>query len=157
MPALRLCSCRCLQWSSSYTDFHGYEEPICPGQPTLVEAGLDASYAATMEATYATYRQLRDSSVPEAAESAQYCLPLANRCRAMFKMDFEEALYISELRSGVAGQFSYRRVAWEQYKAIAEKHPALASYFRIEDVNEPVNLLQRSLDSPFVCFSPFGC
>jgi thymidylate synthase ThyX len=43
----------------------------------------------------------------------------------------------------VAGHFSYRRVAWEMYKAVAEKHPSLASYFRIEDVNEPVNLLQR--------------
>ena len=61
----------------------------------------------------------------------------------MFKMDFAEALYISELRSGVAGHFSYRRVAWEMYKAVAEKHPALANYFRIADVNEAVNLLQR--------------
>jgi hypothetical protein len=37
------------------------------------------------------------------------------RCRAMFKMDFAEALYIAELRSGIAGHFSYRRVAWEMY------------------------------------------
>lgn len=134
---------RCVQLLQPYTEVHGYEEPICPGQPTLAEAGLDVSYAATMEATHATFRQLRDSGVPEAAESAKYCLPLATRCRAMFKMDFAEALYISELRSGVAGHFSYRRVAWEMYKAVAEKHPSLASYFRIEDVNEPVNLLQR--------------
>jgi thymidylate synthase ThyX len=81
--------------------------------------------------------------VPEAAESAQYCLPLATRCRAMFKMDFAEALYISELRSGVAGHFSYRRVAWEMYRTVAKKHPSLAAYFRIEDVNEPVDLLRR--------------
>jgi thymidylate synthase ThyX len=58
-------------------------------------------------------------------------------------MDFAEALYISELRSGVAGHFSYRRVAWEMYKAVAHKHPSLAQYFRIEDVNEPVDLLKR--------------
>jgi thymidylate synthase ThyX len=134
---------RCVQLLQPYTEVHGYEEPICPGQPTLAEAGLDLAYAATMEAAYATYRHLRDSGVPEAAESAQYCLPLATRCRAMFKMDFAEALYISELRSGIAGHFSYRRVAWEMYKEVAKKHPSLASYFRIEDVNEPVNLLQR--------------
>ncbi len=90
-----------------------------------------------------TYRRLRDSGVPEAADSAQYCLPLATRCRAMFKMDFAEALYISELRSGVAGHFSYRRVAWEMYRAVAAKHPSLASYFRIDDVNQPVDLLRR--------------
>jgi thymidylate synthase ThyX len=134
---------RCVQLLQPYTDVHGYEEPICPGQPTLAEANLDGAYAEALSAAYATYRHLRDSGVPEAAESAQYCLPLATRCRAMFKMDFAEALYIAELRSGVAGHFSYRRVAWEMYQAVARKHPSLASYFRIEDVNQPVDLLRR--------------
>jgi thymidylate synthase ThyX len=116
---------------------------VCPGQPTLAEAGLEKTYAEALATSYATYRQLRDSGVPEAAQSAQYCLPLATRCRSMFKMDFAEALYISELRSGVAGHFSYRRVAWEMYREVAKKHPSLAQYFRIEDVNEPVDLLRR--------------
>jgi thymidylate synthase ThyX len=61
----------------------------------------------------------------------------------MFKMDFAEALYISELRSGVAGHFSYRRVAWEMYRAVERQHPSLAKLFRIENVNEPVDLLKR--------------
>jgi thymidylate synthase ThyX len=134
---------RCIQLRQPYTDVHGYDEPGCPGQPTLSEAKLEAAYTDAIDAAYATYRQLRDSGVPEAAESAQYCLPLATRCRAMFKMDFAEALYIAELRSGVAGHFSYRRVAWEMYQAVARKHPSLAQYFRIEDVNEPVDLLKR--------------
>jgi thymidylate synthase ThyX len=134
---------RCVQLLQPYTDVHGYDEPVCPGQPTLAEAGLDSTYAEAMSAAYAAYRQLRDSSVPEAAQSAQYLLPLATRCRSMFKMDFAEALYIAELRSGVAGHFSYRRVAWEMYRAVAKKHPSLAQYFRIEDVNEPVDLLRR--------------
>jgi len=134
---------KCVQLLQPYTDVHGYEEPVCPGQPTLAEAGLDVAYAEAMSSAYATYRQLRDSGVPEAAEAAQYCLPLATRCRSMFKMDFSEALYIAELRSGVAGHFSYRRVAWEMYQAVARKHPSLARYFRIEDVNEPVDLLRR--------------
>jgi thymidylate synthase ThyX len=134
---------RCVQLLQPYTDIHGYDEPVCPGQPTLAEANLEAAYADALSAAYATYRQLRDSGVPEAAESAQYCLPLATRCRSMFKMDFSEALYISELRSGVAGHFSYRRVAWEMYQAVAKKHPSLANYFRIEDVNQPVDLLRR--------------
>jgi thymidylate synthase ThyX len=134
---------RCIQLLQPYTDVHGYEEPICPGQPTLAQAGLDAAYKAAMDDAFAAYHRLRDSRVTEAAESAQYCLPLATRCRAMFKMDFAEALYISELRSGVAGHFSYRRVAWEMYRAVAAKHPSLAQYFRIEDVNEPIDLLRR--------------
>ena len=134
---------RCIQLLQRYTDMHGYEEPVCPGQPTLAEAGLESLFAEAMRAAYAAYRVLRDADVPEAAQSAQYCLPLATRCRSMFKMDFSEALYISELRSGVAGHFSYRRVAWEMYQAVAKKHPSLAQYFRIEDVNEPVDLLRR--------------
>jgi thymidylate synthase ThyX len=134
---------RCIQLLQPYTDAHGYEEPTCPGQPTLAEANLESAYAAAMDAAFGNYRQLRDSGVPEAAQSAQYCLPLATRCRSLFKMDFSEALYISELRSGAGGHFSYRRVAWHMYQAIAKKHPALAQYFRIEDVNEPVDLLRR--------------
>jgi thymidylate synthase ThyX len=134
---------RCVQLRQPYTDVHGYEEPICPGQPTLAEANLEAAYIAAISSAYATYRQLRDSGVPEAAESARYCLPLATRCRAMFKMDFAEALYISELRSGVGGHFSYRRVAWEMYQAVAKTHPSLANHFRIEDVNQPIDLLRR--------------
>lgn len=134
---------RCIQLLQGYTDLHGYEEPVCPGQPTLAEAGLEAEYKVAMDAAYAAYRSLRDSGVPEAAQSAQYVLPLGTRCRSMFKMDFAEAFYIAELRSGVAGHFSYRRVAWEMYKAVAERYPALAKHFRIEDVNEPIDLLRR--------------
>jgi thymidylate synthase ThyX len=131
---------RCVQLMQSFTDLHGYEEPVCPGQPTLAEAGLHQTYTVAMDAAHDAYRSLRDAAGPE---DAAYLLPLGTRVRAMFKMDFAEALYISELRSGAAGHFSYRRVAWEMYRAVARKHPGLASYFRIEDVNAPVDLLKR--------------
>ncbi len=58
-------------------------------------------------------------------------------------MDFAEAQYISELRSGPAGHFSYRRVAWEMYKAVQRQHPSLAKYFRVTDFTQPIDLLQR--------------
>jgi thymidylate synthase ThyX len=134
---------RCVQLIQEFSDVHGYDEPVCPGQPTLAEAGLESTYQAAVEAAYAAYRALRDSGEAEAAHSAQYLLPLGTRCRAMFKMDFAEALYIAELRSTIAGHFSYRRVAWEMYQAIAARHPALAGMFRIEDVNVPMDLLTR--------------
>jgi thymidylate synthase ThyX len=134
---------RCVQLLQQFSDCHGYDEPGCPGQPTLAEAGLDQEYAAAMAAAYDAYRALRDSGEPDAAQNARYLLPLGTRCRSLFKMDFAEALYISELRSGVAGHFSYRRVAWEMYRAVEARHPALAGLFRIEDVNVPVDLLKR--------------
>jgi thymidylate synthase ThyX len=58
-------------------------------------------------------------------------------------MDFAEALYIAELRSAPAGHFSYRRIAWEMYQAVAHRHPALAAYFRVPDIHQTVDLLQR--------------
>jgi thymidylate synthase ThyX len=134
---------RCVQLMQAFSDVHGYEEPVCPGQPTLEEAGLADKYKHAMDAALTAYRTLCDSDEPEAKQSAQYLLPLGVRCRSLFKMDFAEALYISELRSGVAGHFSYRRVAWEMYRAIAVKHPALAGMFRVRDVYEPVDLLKR--------------
>ena len=134
---------RCVQLVQQFSDRHGYEEPVCPGQPSLAEAGLDGVYRDAMTAAFGAYERVRGSGLPEAAESAQYLLPLGTRCRAMFKMDFAEALYISELRSGIAGHFSYRLVAWEMYRALAARHPALAPLFRIQDVHDPVDLLQR--------------
>jgi thymidylate synthase ThyX len=130
---------RCLQLIQPYTDLHGYDEPTCPGQPTLAEAGLAPTYTAAMDAALTAYRAMRDDSLEDAA----YLLPLGTRMRSMFKMDFAEALYIAELRSGAAGHFSYRRVAWEMYTAVAQRHPTLAPYFRIEDVNQPIDLLKR--------------
>ena len=61
----------------------------------------------------------------------------------MFKMDFAEALYIAELRSGVAGHFSYRRVAWEMFLALERQHPTLAQHIRVTDFTQPIDLLQR--------------
>ena len=77
------------------------------------------------------------------AEAAQYLLPLATRIRALFRMDFAEALYIAELRSAPQGHFSYRRIAWEMYQAVARKHSSLARHFRMTDIREPVDLLKR--------------
>jgi len=134
---------RCTQLLQGFTDTHGWEVPDAPGQPTLAEAGLAEAYSGAMDAAFAAYRGLRDSGVTEAGESAQYLLPLGTRCRAMFKMDFAEALYIAELRSGPAGHYSYRRVAWEMYEAVKRQHPGMAGMFRIEDVRVPVDLLKR--------------
>jgi thymidylate synthase ThyX len=134
---------RCVQLIQDFSDVHGFAEPGCPGQPTLAEAGLLGQYSEAMEAAHRAYRELAASEHPDAQANAVYLLPMGTRCRAMFKMDFAEALYIAELRSGIAGHYSYRRVAWEMYQAVERRHPALAKLFRIKDVGVPVDLLQR--------------
>jgi thymidylate synthase ThyX len=129
---------RCVQIIQGYTTVHGYEIP-----DGITEAGLLSRYESAMEAAFNTHSQLEHSPAPEAAQSADYVLPLGTRMRALFKMDFAEAVYISELRSQPQGHFSYRRVAWEMYQAVKKQHPALSEYFRVTDVNEPVDLLKR--------------
>jgi hypothetical protein len=129
---------RCVQVLQGFTAAHGYAIP--EGVP---EAGVQPLYEETMRAAHAAWAELSQGSAPEAAESAQYVLPLGTRIRALFKMDFAEALYISELRSAAQGHFSYRRVAWEMYRAVERKHPALAPHFRVTDADEPVDLLKR--------------
>jgi thymidylate synthase ThyX len=127
---------KCTQILQSFTDLHGYDFP-----EFLEDAGFGDGYRAAMESAHATYEDLKVAGAEDA--TAQYVLPLGTRVRALFKMDFAEALYISELRSTPQGHFSYRRVAWEMYLAVARAHPSLAKYFRIRDVNEPVDLLRR--------------
>jgi thymidylate synthase ThyX len=129
---------RCVQVLQGFTSEHGFEVP-----EGLKEAGLQPVYEKAMKAAHAAYARLTGGDGAEAGESAQYLLPLGTRVRALFKMDFAEALYISELRSAAQGHFSYRRVAWEMYRAVQERHPVLAQYFRVTDVNEPVDLLKR--------------
>ena len=122
---------KCTQILQSFTALHGFEDP-----EGLSEAGLETTYRNAMDAAHTTFATLPGSE-------AQYVLPLGTRCRSLFKMDFAEALYISELRSAPQGHFSYRHVAWEMYQAVRKQHPALAEYFRVADVREPVDLLKR--------------
>jgi thymidylate synthase ThyX len=96
-----------------------------------------------MKGAEAAVQKLAESGGAEARENAQYAIPLAFRKRTLFKMDFAEAVYISELRTTPAGHTSYRNVAYAMYEAVAVKYPALAKYFRVHDVHEPVDLLKR--------------
>jgi thymidylate synthase ThyX len=130
---------RCTQLLQPYTDRHGYELPDFPGQPAVSGSRVDEVFAGAVKNAFAAYEALGGDAVPDAA----YVLPLATRCRALFTMDFAEAVYISELRSAPAGHWSYRRVAWEMFQAVAKAHPELAAHFRVGDVYEPVDLLKR--------------
>jgi thymidylate synthase ThyX len=60
------------------------------------------------------------------APANEYLLPFGARSRFLFKMDFAEVEYISRVRSGVKGHFSYREVAWEMKERVAEVEPELA-------------------------------
>src|SRR5256886_7792855 len=109
----------------------------CGKPPELEAAGVRKNYDAIMRRTAESVEDLEQRSAAEARENSQYAIPLGFRKRTLFKMDFAEVVYISELRSGPAGHMSYRRVAYAMYEAVVRKYPALAKYFRVHDVREP--------------------
>ena len=129
---------RCIQVMQGFTTQHGYEMLL-----DVEDAGMRGRFDAVMRRTRAAVEKLAARNAPEAEENSQYAVPLAYRKRALFKMDFAEAVYISELRTTPAGHVSYRNVAYAMYEAVARKYPALAKYFRVHDVTAPVDLLQR--------------
>jgi thymidylate synthase ThyX len=129
---------RCIQIEQQFTINHGYEIP-----KELEPAGALDTYKAAMDRASSAVQALANSTASEAAENSQYAIPLGFRKRTLFKMDFAEAVYISELRTGPAGHFSYRNVAYAMFEEVQRKHPAMAQYFRVHDVRQAVDLLQR--------------
>jgi thymidylate synthase ThyX len=129
---------RCIQIMQDFTPAHGFDTP-----PEVEAAGVRSDYEAAMKQAESAVQKLSASGGEEAAQNAQYSIPLAFSKRTLFKMDFAEAVYISELRTTPAGHTSYRNVAYAMYEAVAAKYPALAKYFRVQDVRQPVDLLKR--------------
>jgi len=128
---------RCIQIGQEFTTAHGYDSP-----EEIEAAGEKSHYDRFMRQSEHVVAELSRAGA-EAEPNSQYAIPLAFRKRTLFKMDFAEAVYISELRTTPAGHRSYRQVAYAMYEAVARKYPTLAEYFRVHDVGEPVDLLKR--------------
>lgn len=106
---------RCQQFRQQYTNRLGYETP-----ELIAQCGAEEIFSNALRSADTAIRKL-----PEPA--AQYLLPLAARSRFLFKMDFAEVEYISRLRSGVKGHFSYRKIAWEMKQALERQDATLAA------------------------------
>ena len=129
---------RCTQVGQDFTTWHGYDTP-----DEVHAIGWDDRYRAALHRACEFSGRMTAAHAPEPDQIAQYLLPLGIRKRTLFKMDFAEAVYIAELRTGPGGHISYRRIAYQMYEAVARRHPALGALFRVHDVNQPVDLLQR--------------
>jgi len=129
---------RCIQIGQGFTTKHGYDAP-----EELEATGVRSGYDVAMNRASEVVEKLAQSPEEEAEEKSHYAIPLGFRKRTLFKMDFAEVVYISELRTTPAGHTSYRGVAYAMYEAVARKYPGLAKYFHVHDVSEPVDLLQR--------------
>jgi len=98
---------RCVQIMQDFTTAHGFDTP-----PEVEAAGVRSDYEAAMKGTAAAVQKIAAIQGGESVQNAQYAIPLAFRKRTLFKMDFAEAVYISELRTTPAGHASYRNVAY---------------------------------------------
>jgi hypothetical protein len=104
---------RCQKFRQAYTGTLGFDTPQLVG-----EAGAGTVYESAMHTALEAMRRL-----PE--PGAHYLLPFGARSRFLFKMDFAEAEYMSRLRSGVKGHFSYREIAWEMKCRMEALEPEL--------------------------------
>ncbi len=104
---------RCHQYRQAYSGRHGYETPAL-----IAEAGAEVVFCEAMDIALATMQTLP-------GPAREYLLPFGAKSRFLFKMDFAEAEYISRVRSGVKGHFSYREIAWAMKQRIEELEPDL--------------------------------
>jgi thymidylate synthase ThyX len=96
----------------------------------VAAAGLGGEYERALAVSRGEYDRLRSDGL---VEEAPYALCLAFRIRYVLELDAREALHLIELRSGREGHPSYRAVAHELRRAIAEVHPNVAATMAFVD------------------------
>jgi thymidylate synthase ThyX len=104
---------RCQKFRQAYSGNLGFDTP-----KLVTESGAEEIFRGAMQAALGAMHRLP-------AGGAEYLLPFGARSRFLFKMDFAEAEYISRLRSGVKGHFSYREIAWEMKVKMEQLEPEL--------------------------------
>ena len=138
---------RCVQIARDPDPADGFDDPDevfraglgDDGAALAREAGHVDRYRAALDRAFATCAALQ----PAHGIEALYVLPMAARVRALFKMDYAEAVYIAELRTGPTGHFSYRRCAWAMAEELRRRHPALVAAIRATDPYGPIDFLKR--------------
>jgi len=108
-----------IEWQRLSVD-HGFVLP-----ELVAQAGGEVEFEAVMERSAALYEALRN----DYPEQAPYAVSMAYRLRYSMQFNAREAIHMLELRSSPQGHPSYRRVALEMHRLIAEKagHRAIAA------------------------------
>lgn len=108
-----------IEWQELGTE-HGWVLP-----EDVAEAGLGILFAESMERSAALREALAGSFPAQAA----YAVALAYRIRYSMHMSAREVMHLTELRSAAQGHDSYRYVAQQMHRLIAERagHRALAA------------------------------
>lgn len=102
---------------------HGYSTP-----EDIIRYGIQDEFDAGMAQAAATYEQL----ARQQPHLAPYILPLAYRCRVLITWNLRAMYHFVQLRSAKQGHTSYRRIAQDMYRTLAQHHPLLARYMRVD-------------------------
>jgi hypothetical protein len=100
-----------IEWQR-LTPNHGYTRP-----ELVTEAGLGDDFDEAMHRSAALY----DALQPDFPQQASYAVSMAYRMRYVMQFNAREAIHMLELRSSPQGHPSYRRVALEMHRLIAER------------------------------------
>jgi thymidylate synthase ThyX len=106
------------------------------GVPDEVDAaGCGDAYRRALDASRSEWERLAGEG---REREALYALCLGYRIRYVLDLNAREAMQLIELRSGREGHPSYRAVAHEMHRLIAEVHPAVAGAMRyVDSESEP--------------------
>jgi thymidylate synthase ThyX len=119
-----------LDWQRLCCD-HGFVRP-----PEVDEAGAGARFDAAMERSHDLHEALREPF----PEQAPYAVSLAYRVRYLMHMNAREAMHVLELRSTPQGHPSYRQIAQQMHRLIADEagHHAVAEMMSyVDHTTEP--------------------
>ena len=107
-----------IEWQT-LTPNHGFTRP-----DLIDEAGAGGLFDETMERSARLFDDLRG----QFPQQASYAVSMAYRLRYVMQFNAREAMHMLELRSAPQGHPSYRRVALEMHRLIAEQagHYAVA-------------------------------
>ena len=125
----RMCT---IEWQRLSTR-HGY---VMPEVIDMVRK--TAQYTEVMTRS----EELHDSLAAEFPEQAPYAVALAYRMRYSMQMNARSAMHILELRSAPQGHPTYRSVAQDMHRLIADRagHKAVAEMMRFVDHSEDADL-----------------
>jgi thymidylate synthase ThyX len=102
---------------------HGYSTPH-----EFTRYGMQDAFDSCMAQAASAYDRIAQVD----PHLAPYVLPLAYRCRLLITWNLRQIHHFVQLRSAQQGHTSYRRIAQGVYHAVAQQHPLLARYIRVD-------------------------
>jgi thymidylate synthase ThyX len=116
--------------------WQGLTPHLGAGVPDEVQAaGCGDAYQRALDASRKEWERLAGEG---REREAAYALCLGYRIRYVLDLNAREAMQLIELRSGREGHPSYRAVAHEMHRLIADVHPAVAAAMRhVDTESEP--------------------